>query len=116
MKIVIYGAGDIASIIAAEFFEDHDIIVIDPDAVKLSQFAHLDLSTITGDASNINVLNQADIKNADVFIAASDLDEANIVACIMTRYLSCAQTVCFVSRKECQNSLKIIRENVQNDD
>ena len=116
MKIVIYGAGDITSIIAAEFFEDHDIIVIDPDPVKLSQFAHLDLSTIAGDASNINILNQADIKSADVFIAASDLDEANIVACLMTRYLSCAQTVCFVSRKECQNSLKIIRENVQKDD
>ena len=86
MKIVIYGAGDITSIIAAEFFEDHDIIVIDPDPVKLSQFAHLDLSTIAGDASNINILNQADIKSADVFIAASDLDEANIVACLMTRY------------------------------
>lgn len=116
MKIVIYGASDFASIIAAEFFEDHDIIIIDPDPDKLSQFSHLDLSTINGDASNINVLNQADIKNADVFIAAGELDEANIVGCIMTRYLSCAQTVCFVSRKECKNSLKIIRENTLNED
>ncbi len=111
MKIVIYGATDITSIIAAEFFEDHDIIIIDPNQQKLSQFSNLDLSTINGDASNINVLNQADIKNADVFIAATELDEANIVGCIMARYLSCAQTVCLVSKKECQNSLKIIREN-----
>ncbi len=116
MKIVIYGAGDITSILASEFFEDHDIIVIDPDSEKLSQFSHLDLSTIVGDASNINVLSNADIKNADVFIAASELDEANIVGCIMTRYLSCAQTVCFVSRKECKNSLKIIREHAKKDD
>lgn len=116
MKIVIYGAGDIASIIAAEFFEDHDIIVIDPDSKKLNQFSNLDLSTITGDASNINVLNQANIKNADVFVAATELDEANIVGCIMARYLSCAQTVCFVSRKEIQNSLNIIRKSVQKED
>lgn len=116
MKIVIYGAGDIASIIAAEFFEDHDIIIIDSDPQKLSQFAHLDLSVITGDASNINVLNKADIKNADIFIAASEPDEANIVGCILTRYLSCAQTVCFVSRKECQNSLKIIRDSAFKED
>ncbi len=111
MKIVIYGAGDIASILATEFFEDHDIIVIDPNQQKLNQFAHLDLSTINGDASNINILNQADIKNADVFIATSELDEANIVGCIMTKYLSCAKTACFVSRKECKNSLKVINEN-----
>ncbi len=116
MKIVIYGASDISSIIAAEFFEDHDVIVIDSNQQKLNQFASLDLSTIVGDASNINVLKQADIKNADIFIAASDIDEANIVGCIMTRYLSCAQTVCFVSRKECKNSLKIIRENTADED
>ena len=100
MKIVIYGAGDIASIVATEFFEDHDIIVIDPDIEKLNQFSQLDLSTIVGDASNINVLTKADIKNADVFIASSETDEANIVGCIMAKYLSCAQTVCLVSRKE----------------
>ena len=41
MKIVIYGAGDIASIVATEFFEDHDIIVIDPDIEKLNQFPSL---------------------------------------------------------------------------
>ncbi len=116
MKIVIYGADDIASIISAEFFEDHDIIVIDSDPQKLNQFAHLDLSVVMGEASNINVLNQADIKNADVFIASSELDEANIVGCLMTRFLSCAKTVCFVSRKECQNSLKIINENIQKEE
>ncbi len=116
MKIVIYGASDFASIIAAEFFEDHDIIVIDKDPAKLSQFAHLDLSTVVGDASNINILKKAEIKDADVFIAAGELDEANIVGCIMTRYLSCARTVCFVSKEECENSLKVIRENAPNDD
>lgn len=116
MKIVIYGASDIASIIATEFFEDHDVIVIDPNQEKLSQFAHLDLSTINGDASNLNILNQADIKNSDVFIAAGDLDEANIVGCIMTKYLSNAKTACFVSRKECKNSLKIIHDNTEKED
>jgi len=116
MKIVIYGADDTASIIAAEFFEDHDIIVIDSDSKKLNQFANLDLSTINGDASNLNVLNQADIKNADIFIATSGHDEANIVGCVMTKYLSCAKTACFVSKKECKESLKIIHDNTANED
>ena len=29
MKIIIYGANEMASAIATEFFEDHDVIVID---------------------------------------------------------------------------------------
>ncbi len=116
MKIIIYGADDIASIIAAEFFEDHDIIVIDSNQNKLAQFSHLDLSTIAGDASNINVLNKADIKNADIFVGASTPDEANIVACMMARHLSSAKTVCFVSRKEMKDSLKIVSENIKKEE
>ena len=113
MKIIIYGANEIGSIIATEFFEDHDIIVIDSDAVRLEKFNNLDLSTIVGEASNINVLKEADIKNADVFIACTCLDEANIVACLMAKQLSNAQTACFVSKKECRNSLSIVKESMQ---
>ena len=113
MKIIIYGANEIGSIIATEFFEDHDIIVIDSDAARLEKFNNLDLSTIVGEASNINVLKEADIKNADVFIACTCLDEANIVACLMAKQLSNAQTACFVSKKECRNSLSIVKESMQ---
>lgn len=113
MKIIIYGANETGSIIATEFFEDHDIIVIDSDAARLEKFNNLDLSTIVGEASNINVLKEADIKNADVFIACTCLDEANIVACLMTKQLSNAQTACFVSKKECRNSLTIVKESLQ---
>ena len=31
MRIIIYGANEMASAIAVEFFEDHDVIVIDPN-------------------------------------------------------------------------------------
>lgn len=113
MKIIIYGANETGSIIATEFFEDHDVIVIDSDSANLEKFSHLDLATIVGEASNINVLKEAGIKNADVFIACTCLDEANIVACLMAKQLSNAQTACFVSKKECRNSLSIIKESMQ---
>lgn len=113
MKIIIYGANETGSIIATEFFEDHDVIVIDSDSANLEKFSHLDLATIVGEASNINVLKEAGIKNADVFIACTCLDEANIVACLMAKQLSNAQTACFVSKKECRNSLSIVKESMQ---
>jgi len=115
MKIIIYGANETGSIIATEFFEDHDIIVIDSDPSRLEKFNNLDLATIVGEASNINVLKEAGIKNADVFIACTCLDEANIVACLMAKQLSNAQTACFVSKKECRNSLSIVKESMQKD-
>ena len=110
MKIIIYGANEMGSIIAAEFFEDHDIIVIDPDSKSLEKFNNLDLTTICADASNMNILREADIKNCDVFIACTGIDEGNIVACLIAKQLSCAATVCFVSKKECRDSLRVIRE------
>lgn len=110
MKIIIYGANETGSIIATEFFEDHDIIVIDPDAKSLEKFNNLDLTVICADASNINILREADIKNCDVFIACTNVDEGNIVACLMAKQLSSATTVCFVSKKECRDSLRAIRE------
>lgn len=110
MKIIIYGANETGSVIAAEFFEDHDIIVIDPDAKSLEKFNNLDLTVMCADASNINILREADIKNCDVFIACTNIDEGNIVACLMAKQLSSATTVCFVSKKECRDSLRAIRE------
>ena len=34
MRIIIYGANDIGSMIATEFFEDHDITIIDKEENK----------------------------------------------------------------------------------
>ncbi len=115
MKIIIYGANETGSIIATEFFEDHDIIVIDSDVSNLEKFNNLDLATIVGEGSNINILKEAGIKDADVFIACTCLDEANIVACLMAKQLSNVQTACFVSKKECRNSLSIVKDSLQKD-
>ena len=89
--------------------------MIDSDPSRLEKFNNLDLATIVGEASNINVLKEAGIKDADVFIACTCLDEANIVACLMAKQLSNAQTACFVSKKECRNSLSIVKESMQKD-
>ncbi len=110
MKIIIYGANEVGSLIATEFFEDHDITVIDPSASALEKFEKLDINSVLGDCSNINVLKEVNIKSCDAFIACTQLDEANIVACLLVKQMSEAKTVCFVSKKECQNSLRLIRE------
>ena len=110
MKIVIYGANELACLIATKLFEDHDIIIIDDNPNSNSDnFEKLDLDYIQGSGSNINVLESIDIKSADIFIACTDNDESNIVACLTVTNMAKLKTVCFVSKKENVDSLSLVR-------
>jgi len=110
MRIVIYGANEMAAAIAAEFFEDHDVIVIDPNQKNLESFSHLDIGIMCADALNIKILKEADIQSCDSFIAVSDNDESNIIACLMVRQVTKAQTICFVQKKESMESLNAMKD------
>ena len=105
MKIVIFGATEIGCLLATEFFEDHDITIIDKEENRAKELNNLDISFVAGNASNIEVLNLADIKNSDVFIACTGTDEANIVACLSAKQYGGVRTICFVNREEYKNTL-----------
>ena len=49
MKIIIYGANEMSNAIANEFFEDHDVIVIDPEQKNLDTFSKMDIGMICAD-------------------------------------------------------------------
>ena len=107
MKIVIYGATEVGCLLATEFFEDHDITVIDKEENRTEEFDKLDISFVQGNASDIKILNAADIMNSDVFIACTTLDEANIVSCLSAKKISGIRTICFVSKEEYRNAMEL---------
>lgn len=109
MKIVVFGASEIGFLIATEFFEDHDVTIIDKEENKTDTLNKLDISFVCGNGSNINTLQAANIDDADVFIACTGFDEANIVSCLTVSRLSRAKTVCFVSKPEYIESLKLVK-------
>ena len=109
--MVIYGATEIGCLLATEFFEDHDITIIDKDENRSDEFDKLDISFVEGNASSIDVLNSADIKNADIFIACTAIDEANIVACLSAKKFGGVRTICFVSREEYKKTLNFEKNN-----
>ena len=116
MKIIIFGANEIGSMIASQFYTANDITVIDDEKNKADIFNKLDISFVDGNASNIEILKQANIKNADVFIACTDSDELNIVACLTAKRLSDVCTMCFVRKEEYKSSLKITKDAEYNGD
>ena len=111
MNIIIYGATELGCLIATEFFEDHDITIIDKEENFTNNFSKLDIGFVVGDAPNVDVLKQSGIKDADLFLACSDSDEVNIVACLTAKRMSGLRTVCFVGKKEYKTSLGLTKDS-----
>jgi trk system potassium uptake protein TrkA len=83
MKILILGAGQVGSSVAANLCsEANDITVIDTDGARLKQLQdRLDLRTVTGNAAHPAVLERAGARDADILLAVTQSDETNMVAC-----------------------------------
>ena len=114
--MIIFGANEIGAMIANQFYTANDIIVIDDEKNKTDAFNKLDISFIDGNASNIEILKQANIKDADIFIACTLSDELNIVACLTAKRLSDVCTMCFIRKEEYKNSLAITKDAEFNSD
>ncbi len=116
MKIIIFGANEIGYMIASQFHTANDIIVIDEEKKKIDAFNKLDISFIDGNASNIDILNQTNIKNADAFIACTDSDELNIIACLTAKRICDICTMCFVRKEGYKASLGLAKDAEFNGD
>jgi trk system potassium uptake protein len=83
MKILILGAGQVGSSVAAALAsENSDITVVDHDQGRLRELAErLDIRTIVGHASLPSVLGHAGAEDADLVIAVTSSDEVNLIAC-----------------------------------
>jgi trk system potassium uptake protein len=83
VKIIILGAGQVGSSVAAALAsENNDITVVDSDPVRLKDLAErLDIRTVLGHASLPSVLGHAGADDADLIIAVTSSDEVNLIAC-----------------------------------
>jgi len=82
MEVVIVGAGEVGTTVAANLAPEHDVVVVDinEDLVEQLKF-DLDVLTLAGDGTTLSTLEQANVDSADMFISCTDDDEANLVAC-----------------------------------
>jgi trk system potassium uptake protein TrkA len=83
MKIIILGAGQVGSSVAAALVsEANDITVVDSESHCLQVLQdRLDLRTVVGHASQPEVLKRAGAEDADMILAVTNSDETNMVAC-----------------------------------
>ena len=94
MYIIIAGGGvigfHIASLLAEE---EHEVVVIEKSMPVLESLRRqLDIKAIHGNAATPKVLREAEADRADLVLAVTDSDEANMVACFMAKELGAGTT------------------------
>ncbi|MBE6458259.1 MAG: Trk system potassium transporter TrkA [Alphaproteobacteria bacterium] len=83
MKIIVCGGGSVGKSIVSYLVKgNNDVIVIDRNQTRLDEIAkEYDVLPILGDASHPDVLERAGVKNADIILAVTNIDEVNMVIC-----------------------------------
>ena len=87
MRILIVGAGQVGYFLSERLsVEGHEVTLIDRSDENLRRAEdRLNVLGIVGNGASAETLEQAGIKETDIFIAVTDLDEVNILACLLAR-------------------------------
>jgi len=99
VHIVIVGAGEVGSSIAASLANSHDVVVLDVDSARVDKLNYsIDVLAMEGDGTDLDVLLDADVETTDMVIACTDNDETNIVTCGTAKTVSDAFTIARVKQ------------------
>mgnify|MGYP005834901823 CR=1 FL=1 len=113
MKIVIIGAGEVGFYLAKRLSQEkHDLAIIDVDPEKCANVQEsLDVSVIQGDASSQTVLKEAGLELADMLIAASGIDEINILACLVASKMGVKKKIARVRNPDYYREYSLLKPN-----
>lgn len=102
MRIIIAGAGEVGFHLAKLLaYEKQDIVLIDLNQEKLDYAAsHFDCAIVKGNSSSYSVLQEALVKDAELFIAVTSFEETNLLSCMIAKKLGTAKTIARISNLE----------------
>lgn len=87
MHVVIMGSGTLGFNLASLLISDgHDVTLIENDEGKCDKVSgKLDAMVLCGDGTDTEILHESNVVEADVFVAATEHDESNLLACILAK-------------------------------
>jgi trk system potassium uptake protein TrkA len=102
MRILVVGGGRGGQhLVATLCQEGHDVVVVDRDGDALAKMeSQADVLTIRGNGSNPVVLDEAGLGRAEVLVALTNNDDANIVACQYARQLGTPNRVARITNPD----------------
>ncbi len=105
MYVLVVGAGEVGQSIAANLEGSHDVVVVERDPELADEIAYsFDVLSLQGDGTELETLHEAGLEKADLVIACTDSDDANIVICGTAKTASDAFTIARVRRRTLLNT------------
>lgn len=102
MKIVINGCGKIGkTILSSLVAEGHDVVAIDNNRSVVSNITDIyDVIGVCGNGADNDVLSQAEINNAELFVSVTGSDELNMLSCFMAKRMGAKHTIARIRNPE----------------
>lgn len=100
MNVFIMGAGQVGAHLARVMAEEsHGVTLIESDPKRVEDMDfHLDVRVVLGSGTSSALLKSLEIEKADLFVATSGHDEANLVAASLAKKLGAKKTVARVGQ------------------
>ncbi len=114
MKIIIGGCGKVGYTLAEQLNEEgHELVLIDTNAQIVQDVANtLDVMGIIGSITSYHVQKEAGIEEADLFIAVTDRDEINLLACLIAKKTGNCETIARVREPEYSGEIPYFKDEL----
>lgn len=112
MNIIILGAGKVGSHLTNELsLQDHNILVIDHNKDVLNRLLDQnDVMALVGDGTDLDILEEANVGNCDLFIALTRDDDTNLISAALARSLGAQEIITRLRDPKYISHLDQIRE------
>ncbi|MBQ9124825.1 MAG: Trk system potassium transporter TrkA [Acholeplasmatales bacterium] len=114
MKVIVIGDGKVGRTIVGHICQEgHQVVVVDTDPNTIEEIVSLyDVMGICGNGASYDILKSAGAGKANLVVAATNSDETNILACLISQKLGAKSTIARVRNIEYSNQTKIFQQDL----
>ncbi len=102
MNILVVGCGKIGTtLIDSLTAEGHNVVAIDEQPEPLNEITNVyDVMSVCGNGADSDVLEEAGVSTADLFIAVTGSDNTNMLSCFLAKKMGAAHTIARIRNPE----------------
>ncbi len=115
MNIIIVGCGKIGTTLLRSLVaEGHDVTAIDENPAVIEELNNIyDVIGVCGNGTDCDTLAEAGVADAELFVATTDSDEKNMLACFLAKRMKAGHTIARIRNPDYNdNSLGFLRQQL----
>ena len=115
MNIIIVGCGKVGvSILSSLVAEGHDVTAVDSNSEVIEELTNVyDVMGVCGNGVDYETLEEAQVEQAELFVASTKSDELNMLSCFLAKKMGAKQTIARIRNPEYNDSsLSFVRQQL----